>query len=206
MLIIGSGGFAKELLQIACETGREVIFYNDFPAAPDILYDEFHVIHSLKDARTLFEKQPEFTLGLGNPRLRKMMYEKMKAEGGILTSLISQHAYIGAYGTEIAQGVNILAGTKISNGTTVGTGTMLYYNSIVTHDVKVGEFCEISPDVKLLGGCIIGDNTWLGAGSVIFPKVRIGKDVIVAAGAVVRDDVPDGTMVAGIPATVKKNL
>lgn len=206
MLIVGSGGFAKELLQIACELGEDVVFYNDFPGAPDKLLDKFPVIHSLEEARDLFKAKPEFTLGLGRPDLRRMMYEKMIIEGGVLSSLISQQTYIGNYDVKIDAGVNILAGTKISNGAKVGKGTMLYYNTVVTHDVEISQFCEISPDVKLLGGCTIGDYTWIGAGSVIFPKVNIGKNVIVAAGSVVRNNVSDNVMVAGVPAIIKKYL
>ena len=46
----------------------------------------------------------------------------------------------------------------------------------------------------------------LGAGSLILPGVIVGKESLVAAGAVVRTDVPERVMVAGIPAKVKKQL
>jgi acetyltransferase-like isoleucine patch superfamily enzyme len=52
----------------------------------------------------------------------------------------------------------------------------------------------------------IGDYTTLGANAVVLPRVMIGKNVIVGAGAIVTRDVPDNTMVAGIPAVHKKNL
>ena len=52
---------------------------------------------------------------------------------------------------------------------------------------------------------VIGDDVWIGAGAVILPGVTIGSHCVVAAGAVVTTDVPDGTLVAGIPAkTVRK--
>ena len=206
MLIVGSGGFAKELFQIACETGEDVIFYNDFPAAPDFLFERFPVIHSLKEAEELFSFKPNFTLGLGNPKLRYDLYQKMRGVGGSFSSMISKETYIGNYEVKIGVGVNILAGTKISNSVSVGKGSMLYYNTVVTHDVTVGDFCEISPDVKLLGGCQVGNYTWIGAGSIIFPKVRIGDNAIIAAGSVVRENIPDNVMVAGIPAIIKKKL
>lgn len=50
----------------------------------------------------------------------------------------------------------------------------------------------------------IGNNVWIGAGATICPGVTIGDDAVVAAGAVVTTDVPSGTMVAGVPATIKK--
>lgn len=52
----------------------------------------------------------------------------------------------------------------------------------------------------------IGDGTWIGHGSVILPGSHIGKNVVVAAGAVVRGDVPDFSVVGGVPAKVIRTL
>jgi acetyltransferase-like isoleucine patch superfamily enzyme len=46
----------------------------------------------------------------------------------------------------------------------------------------------------------------LGTNATILPGIKLGKNVIVGAGAVVTKDVRDNTMVAGVPAVVKKNL
>lgn len=52
-------------------------------------------------------------------------------------------------------------------------------------------------------GCIeIMDNVFIGIGSIIMPDVKIGKNCIVAAGSIVTKDVPDNSIVAGIPAKV----
>ena len=83
---------------------------------------------------------------------------------------------------------------------------MAYYNSVITHDVTIGEFCEISPSVNILGRVRIGNFVRIGAGSIIFPDVTIGDNVVIAAGAVVRNNVSANVMVAGIPAVVKKEL
>ncbi len=53
---------------------------------------------------------------------------------------------------------------------------------------------------------VIGDDVWVGANAVILPGVKIGKHVVVAAGAVVTKDVPDYCVVAGVPARVVKKL
>jgi acetyltransferase-like isoleucine patch superfamily enzyme len=49
-------------------------------------------------------------------------------------------------------------------------------------------------------------NVWIGAAATILPGVTIGADSVVAAGAVVTHDVPPATLVAGVPATVIRNL
>ncbi|MBO1739953.1 DapH/DapD/GlmU-related protein [Leifsonia sp. TF02-11] len=50
----------------------------------------------------------------------------------------------------------------------------------------------------LTGGPIdVAENVWIGAGATILPGVSIGRDAVIAAGAVVAEDVPAGTLVAG---------
>lgn len=53
---------------------------------------------------------------------------------------------------------------------------------------------------------IIGDDVWIGANAVILPGVTIGKHCVVAAGAVVTKDVPDNTIVGGVPAKEIKKI
>ncbi|MFL6157170.1 MAG: acyltransferase [Marmoricola sp.] len=52
----------------------------------------------------------------------------------------------------------------------------------------------------------IGDDSWIGHGAIILPGTTIGRHVVVAAGSVVRGDVPDHTVVAGVPAKVVRRL
>jgi acetyltransferase-like isoleucine patch superfamily enzyme len=52
----------------------------------------------------------------------------------------------------------------------------------------------------LLGAAEVGSGTLVGSGARVLPGVRVGSGVVVGAGAVVAADVPDGAVVAGIPA------
>lgn len=52
----------------------------------------------------------------------------------------------------------------------------------------------------------IKKNAWIGAGATILQGVSIGKNAVVASGAVVSKDVPDNTVVGGIPARVIKTI
>jgi 2,3,4,5-tetrahydropyridine-2-carboxylate N-succinyltransferase len=54
--------------------------------------------------------------------------------------------------------------------------------------------------------CEIGDNVLIGANAVILEGVKIGKNSVVAAGAVVVNDVPENVVVAGTPAKIIKNV
>jgi acetyltransferase-like isoleucine patch superfamily enzyme len=52
------------------------------------------------------------------------------------------------------------------------------------------------------GDIVVGDDVWIGFGAVILESSNIGDGAVVAAGAVVRGDVPPYAIVAGVPAKV----
>ncbi len=58
----------------------------------------------------------------------------------------------------------------------------------------------------VLNSIRIKRNAWIGAGATILPGMTIGKNSIVAAGALVTKDVPDNTIVGGIPAKFIKTI
>ena len=60
--------------------------------------------------------------------------------------------------------------------------------------------------VYTYGKVTIRKNAWIGMGATITPGVTVGENAVVAAGSVVTKDVPDNTVVAGVPAKVIKSL
>lgn len=52
----------------------------------------------------------------------------------------------------------------------------------------------------------IGSKVWIGAGAIVLPGVTIGDGAIVAAGAVVTKDVPENTIVGGVPAKPMRTI
>lgn len=64
------------------------------------------------------------------------------------------------------------------------------------------------PNKRILsGGAVhIGENVWIGDNVIIVGPVTIGDGVIVGANSVVKEDIPAGTMVAGIPAAQLKRF
>jgi NDP-sugar pyrophosphorylase family protein len=53
---------------------------------------------------------------------------------------------------------------------------------------------------------VIGDGCWIGTGAIVLPGTRLGRNVAVAAGAVVRGEFPDHCVIAGVPAKVVRSL
>lgn len=204
MLIVGAGGFAKEVLEVCFELQmlENLVFYDDVND-PVIELFGFPVLKDLKAARDYLSNiDNRFTIGIGNPMLRKSIHDKFVDIGGRFTSVISSSATIGKFDVSIGDGCNILSTAFISNSVKIGKGTLIYYNAVIAHDVIVNDFVELSPGATLLGGCKVGAYTQIGANATILPKVNIGKKVVVGAGAVVTKDILDGCTVVGIPGRI----
>ena len=84
---------------------------------------------------------------------------------------------------------------------------MLTACTILGHDGSIA-MLNRAYGVKLdrVGKVDIKDNVFVGHGAIVLPGVTIGPNVIVAAGAVVTKDVPEGKIVAGVPAKVIGDL
>lgn len=104
---------------------------------------------------------------------------------------------------DLAWGVIITTGggVEIGDRTLVGYGTkILSTNHIIPQGA--GRVFGSGHERKYVK---IGSDCWLGANVVVLPGVDIGKGSIVAAGAVVTKNVPEYSIVAGIPATIIKH-
>ena len=100
----------------------------------------------------------------------------------------------------IGRGSHIIAHHSIVIGDDVFTGPYVYVtdqnHAYADPDVPVGRQWPSNTAVS------IGPGTWLGAGVIVLPGARIGRNVVVAAGSVVRGLVPDRCVIAGVPAKV----
>lgn len=104
----------------------------------------------------------------------------------------------------IGKNVEIGSNTSIDRGslsnTEIGEGTKIDNLVHVAHNVKIGKHCEIIAHAMLGGSVVIGDYTRIAPGAQIMNGLTIGKNVLVGLGAVVIKDIPDNTVVAGVPA------
>ncbi len=210
MLIVGAKGFAKEVLEILNQLNdiNEIVFYDDVNMdIPSYLYNIFPILKTPGEANNYFKvKDARFTIGVGNPVLRKQLYDKFSLLGGIFESTISPKAIIGSFSTHIEFGCNIMSGSVLTNDVKIGIGSLINLNCTIGHDSVIGKFVEMSPGVHISGNCQIGSYTSIGSNAVILPRINIGENVIVGAGAVVTENVPSNSMVLGIPAKIKKEL
>lgn len=108
---------------------------------------------------------------------------------------------------------DIFHGIWIGPKVKVGKGLLLAHprGIIINPDTIIGEYCSILQQVTLGGeGIIIGDNVEILAGAMIIndklhkKKLLIDNGAVIAAGAIVLGDVPKNSIMAGVPAKIKK--
>ncbi|WLD93756.1 sugar O-acetyltransferase [Alkalihalobacillus sp. AL-G] len=155
-------------------------------------------------------------------RLTRTFNETLETGYGRRTELLQE--LFGSTGEE----VNIEPSFKCDYGYNIHTGENFFANFdcviLDVCEVRFGNNCMLGPGVhiytathplnaaerntgKEYGKTVtIGNNVWIGGKAVINPGVKIGDNVVIAAGAVVTKDIPANVVVGGNPAKVIKNL
>ncbi|MDR6920205.1 DapH/DapD/GlmU-related protein [Chryseobacterium sp. 2987] len=128
--------------------------------------------------------------------------------------------------SEIDESVAIFTPLYINYGKHTKIGKNVFINFDCTFldlgGITIEDNVQIAPKVSLLSEghplepenrqalipkpIHIKRNAWIGAGATILQGVTIGENAVVAAGAVVSKDVPDNTVVGGIPAKIIKTI
>jgi carbonic anhydrase/acetyltransferase-like protein (isoleucine patch superfamily) len=140
------------------------------------------------------------TYGQFTPQIDASAYV---APGAVLIGDVTIAARAGVYFNCVLRGdINHIA---VGEGSNIQDLSVLHvddgYPCIVGSEVTVGHNA-------ILHGCVVEDGCLIGMGSVVLTGAVIGRGSIVAAGAVVpeRMVVPPGSLVAGVPGAVKKQI
>ncbi len=113
---------------------------------------------------------------------------------------------------EIGKNAVIMMGAIINIGAVIGEGSMIDMGAVLGGRATVGRHCHIGAGAVLAGviepasatPVVIEDNVLVGANAVVIEGCRVGENSVVAAGAVVIEDVPANVVVAGCPAKIIK--
>ncbi|MFZ3273448.1 MAG: hexapeptide transferase, partial [Lutibacter sp.] len=86
MLVIGAKGFAKEVLEVVHQLNEleNLVFYDDVNKdVSEKLFGQFPILKTIQEATNYFKTvDNRFTIGIGNPILRKQLYDKFITIGG----------------------------------------------------------------------------------------------------------------------------
>lgn len=190
--VVGAGGHARVVIDLLTRGGVAIAGIIDrSPAVP-----------SLRGVPVLAEDAPlppeaEFVIAVGDNAVRERLARARRrfCTGVHPASTVATDASLGP-GTVIMAGAVVNAGARIGRHCIVNTG------AIVEHDCVLEDFVSIAPGAVIGGAAQVAHGSAVSIGATVLHGVRIGRHVVLGAGAVATEAVPDNVVAFGCPARV----
>lgn len=198
MLLYGASGHAKVIID--CLVSQGEVIHGIFDDYSDLVSLNGYDVYNDYDSK--FEGEEKVIIAVGDNVSRKKIAAKVKHEFGRIwhtSSVISESS-------EIGQGTVIMHNAVVQPGARIGKHCIVNTGSSIDHDCRLGDFVHISPKVTLCGNVNVGEGVHIGAGATVIPNVTIGKWCIVGAGAVITQNLPDYSLVVGVPGKVIRKI
>lgn len=205
LILIGGGGHCKSVIEVAESAGYEIKGILDMPDEVGKEVLPGHKIIGTDDEIPQYVEECDFIITVGfikNPALRIKLYNKVKAAGGRLATIIASTAHVSKY-AELGEGTVIMHQAFVNAGAKIGDNCIINTFVNIEHDAEVGNQCHISTGTMVNGECKIGENCFIGSQSVCANCIEIDSDIIVGAGSVVRKSIRVKGIYAGNPAILK---
>jgi sugar O-acyltransferase (sialic acid O-acetyltransferase NeuD family) len=146
-----------------------------------------------------------YAIGYRDFDRRARLFDELKKRGiaflGVRhpTAFVHRTARVGD-GVHLFPGVLVDMECELEDNLVLNTGVILAHHAIVRSHGYFG------PGAKVAGFTEIGRACFVGLGASIIEKIKVGDGCVVAAGAVVTESAPAYSLLAGVPAVVKKTL
>ena len=203
LVIVGAGGFGRELYGIAREaaghgTAFDVKGFLDarpdaldgFPGYPPVVGDPATYVPAADDV---------FITALGDVGTRRRVATALEARGAVFIPLVHRSASLGPNAV-VGAGSLVAQNAVVSADAVVGRHACVFQNAVVGHDVRLGDFAHVYALCALGGGVTLGEGAVVYPGAQVVPRRSVGAGAIVGAGAVVVLNVDAGETVFGNPA------
>ena len=205
LILIGGGGHCKSVIEVAESAGYEIKGILDMPDEVGKEVLPGHKVIGTDDEIPQYVEECDFIITVGfikNPALRIKLYNKVKAAGGRLATIIASTAHVSKY-AELGEGTVIMHQAFVNAGAKIGDNCIINTFVNIEHDAEVGNQCHISTGTMVNGERKIGENCFIGSQAVCANCIEIASDIIVGAGSVVRKSIRVKGIYAGNPAILK---
>ncbi len=203
VVIIGAGGFSRELLQYVKDEGRLTVagFLDDRHPSEVSVPAGYEVIGTISG----YEPHPDqaFVLAIGEPVKRAEIADRFLCQGARFETIIHPLAYVASSST-IGAGSIVAPFASVGASSVVGELVQVHFYASVAHDAVIGRCSALSPYSVVNGGGHLGEAVFLGTRATVNPLKSVGDHSKVAAGSVVYQDVPSWSLAAGNPAKARR--
>lgn len=199
LAILGASGHGRVIADIALETSwTDVAFFDDeWPVKSAC--GGWEVIGNTDALVAALASYPGVVVGIGNCAHRAAKHSALRDLQAPLVSIVHPRACISSR-AELGAGSVVMAQAVVNIGARIGEACIINTGATVDHDCKIGFAVHVAPGAHLSGLVTVGDRAWIGVGASVRQGAWIGADATVGAGAAVVTDVPEATVVYGVPA------
>ena len=187
VVIIGAGRFGREVLHVlddqASTDHRFIGFIDD--GDPDRSLLNALGEQLLGDTSVLEDLDAGFLVGVGNPRIRRTIDERVRGFGRQAVTVAHRSSTIGRR-VELGDGSVICPHAALTTNIAAGRHLHVNLGATIGHDCVIGDFVTLAPSVNISGNVTIGDEVEFGTGAKVLPGLTIGAGAVVGAGAVCR--------------------
>lgn len=202
IIIVGAGGFGRELLQwikdINAVQGTWNIkgFIDDDLHTLDKLNCDYRILSTIKDY--VVDSDSVLALGIADPHMKENVTKSLLEKGCEFASIIHPSAKIGEL-NQIGKGFIAYPKALVTTNVFIGDFVTLL-SSNVGHDAVIDDYCTISSWCDVTGGVHLAERVYLASGVKIIPRCTIGADSYLCAGSVVFNNVKPCSKMLGNPA------
>lgn len=202
IIIVGAGGFGRELLQWIKDVNRASPTWNikgfidDNLNALDGIRCDYAVIGKISEWTP--SENELFAMAIANPKVKETLTGQLKDRGAVFTPVIHPTAIVSDL-ADVGEGLIAYPGAGINPNTVIGDFVTLL-RSTVGHDAHVGSFCTISSYCDITAGVELEKYVFLGSHATLIPHIRVGEGAYISAGSVVIKNVKPGMKMFGNPA------
>jgi sugar O-acyltransferase (sialic acid O-acetyltransferase NeuD family) len=203
LVIVGAGGFSRELLAYVADVGRFVVkgLIDDAPPTDLRIPEGSQFLGRISDYQP--KAGEAFLLAVGEPTQRARIAKRLTEKGARFETVIHPRAYVAA-SARIGAGSIIAPFATVGASAKLGELVQVHFYASVAHDAEVGAYSALSPYSVVNGGGQLGEGVFMGTRATVNPQKKVGDHSKVAAGAVVYQDVPSGSLAAGNPAKARR--
>lgn len=204
LVIIGAGGFGREVVDVVLACNREhaawrlIGVVDDAPSSVSLARLEATDVPYLGGIEDL-PQDADVAIGVGSPVARRRIAEVVRRRGHRCPPVVHPSATIGSQFVH-GPGLIVLGGVSIGTNVSLGDHVHLNAHAVLGHDVRASDFVSINPNATVSGECSVGDTTLVGASSTVLQQLTVGSRVTIGAAACVTRPLPDGCTVVGVPA------
>lgn len=199
LVIIGAGGHAVSVSNVARSAGFEVKYFVD----ERLEGKKLHGVKIIKYAKELAYENFNFAISVGDNFSRARIYNKMCGELALekFPSLIHKSAVISDLST-VGFGSVVMPNSTVGPNSKLGIFCILNTNSSIDHDCTMADFSSLAPASNTGGNVTIGERSAVSIGAKIKNGVNIGNDAVIGANSYVNTPIPSNCVSYGNPAKI----